>query len=167
MVEEQPAAVRLLTLFAAHSGRRVIRRSCWQGGSLFFAPDTSSYQAQRRRDTFRQASVRVWRLYWRCEASPLAGEGERYRMSTMDSALVVFAVIDVVAIATLAYVGAQMMETAQTGKKRLQPVLDEANKLTSEGKAVAQRATTGGKEIIDRVKATVNDLKSRTNRTKR
>jgi hypothetical protein len=88
-------------------------------------------------------------------------------MSTMDSALVVFAVIDVVAVAMLAYIGAQLMETAQTGKKRLQPVMDEANKLTNEGKAVAQRATTGGKEIVGRVKSTVNDVKARTNRTKR
>ena len=88
-------------------------------------------------------------------------------MSTMDSALVVFAVIDVVAIAMLAFVGAQLMETAQTGKKRLKPVMDEANKLTSEGKAVAERVTTGGKEIAGRVMTTVNDLKAKTTRTKR
>jgi hypothetical protein len=87
-------------------------------------------------------------------------------MSTMDSALVVFAVIDIVAIAMLAYVGAQLMETAQNGKKRLQPVMDEAGKITNEGKAVAERVSTGGKEIADRVKATVNQVKVRTNRTK-
>ena len=88
-------------------------------------------------------------------------------MSTMDSALVVFAVIDVVAIAMLAYVGAQMMETAQNGKKRLQPVMDEAKKISNEGKTVAERVKTGGTEIVDRVKATVSDLKARTARTKR
>lgn len=85
----------------------------------------------------------------------------------MDTALVVFAVVDVVAIAMLAYVGAQLMETAQNGKRRLQPVMDEARKISDEGKSVAERVTSGGKEIVERVKATIDDVKARAHRTRR
>jgi hypothetical protein len=88
-------------------------------------------------------------------------------MTGWDIAFVSVAVISLISVGVMAWVGLQMKQTMQTGQRRVQPAIREAQELAQHGKTMAEGAKARGMAMTTRVQAVTAKLKQRVETTRR
>jgi hypothetical protein len=88
-------------------------------------------------------------------------------MTLIDTIVVVLAILQVIAVALMAFVGVQMLETARRGQQMLSPALLEVKALTETGKAVAEHAREDGLHIAGRIKNVAAKVRQRWETTRK
>jgi len=87
-------------------------------------------------------------------------------MTGMDTFFVTMAILDVIAIAGMAFAGIRMMEKAREGLTKIDPALREIKALSETGQALAAHVKKDGLVMTHRVKTLVEVVKRRVNTTK-
>jgi hypothetical protein len=88
-------------------------------------------------------------------------------VTTLDIVFIAFAVIDLIALAVMAWVGLQFMRIAKQGQRTVGPALREARQLATLGKAMATETRTAGMDAFGRIKAVARKVKQRVETTRR
>jgi hypothetical protein len=88
-------------------------------------------------------------------------------MTGWDTFFVVMALLDVVFVGALAFVGLKMLDSVKRGQKQAQPAIDEAKALAELGKALANHAKEDGQLVVGRVKGVAGKVKERLETTRR
>ena len=88
-------------------------------------------------------------------------------MTGADSFFVAMAVVDLIALAAMGYIGMQYLGSAKRGQKQLQPALNEAKSLAERGKLLATHAREKGGATAAHVKEVAGKVKQRAETTAR